>query len=182
MTAISSDSAAGIPRLCHPESLERIVAVPPTDRRLSARIRVGCFGQLDLDPPSGWRVVQDIAMSASSIPSQRTELRRLFVRRFRTAHFSADRRSDVCQPVWPSDHGCASAASGYTRALRRCARVGRHLMREPCLTPAAAPPADRFGTLALPAHSRRESRRSGGRHRPAPGFRDHWAGSRTETI
>jgi hypothetical protein len=47
---------------------------------------------------------------------------------------------------------------------------------------AAEPPADRFGTLALPAHSQRESRRLGGRHRPAPGFPDRWAGSRTETI
>ena len=52
----------------------------------------------------------------------------------------------------------------------------------PCLTRAAEPPADQFGTLALPAHSQRESRRLGGRHRPAPEFPDHWAGSRTETI
>src|SRR5207253_855048 len=51
-----------------------------------------------------------------------------------------------------------------------------------CLTRAAEPPADQFGTLALPAHSQRESRRLGGRHRPAPEFPDHWAGSRTETI
>src|SRR5712671_6638467 len=51
-----------------------------------------------------------------------------------------------------------------------------------CLTRAAELPADQFGTLALPAHSQRESRRLGGRHRPAPGFPDHWAGSRTETI
>jgi hypothetical protein len=52
----------------------------------------------------------------------------------------------------------------------------------PCLTRAAEPPADQFGTLALPAHSQRESRRSGGRHRPAPGFADHWAGFRREAI
>src|ERR1017187_8238712 len=52
----------------------------------------------------------------------------------------------------------------------------------PCLTLAVEPPADRFGTLALPAHSQREARRLGGRHRPAPEFPDHWAGSRTETI
>ncbi|HSU18212.1 MAG TPA: hypothetical protein VLI45_00585, partial [Acidobacteriaceae bacterium] len=57
---------------------ERAVGVPPTDRRLGARISVGRFGQVDLYPSSGWRVVQDIAASASSIPSQRTELRRLF--------------------------------------------------------------------------------------------------------
>ncbi len=31
--------------------------------------RLGVFGQLDLYPPSGWRVVQDIAASASSIPT-----------------------------------------------------------------------------------------------------------------
>ena len=47
---------------------------------------------------------------------------------------------------------------------------------------AAEPPEDQFGTLASLAHSQRESRRLGGRHRPAPGFPDHWAGSRTETI
>jgi len=52
-----------------------------------------------------------------------------FVRRFRTAHFSTDRRSEFCQPVQPSDHRCASAASGYTRALPICAKVARHLMR-----------------------------------------------------
>jgi len=52
----------------------------------------------------------------------------------------------------------------------------------PCLTRAAEPPADQFGTLAWPAHSQRESRCLGGRHRPAPGFPDHWAGCRTETI
>jgi hypothetical protein len=57
---------------------EREVGVPPIDRRLGARISVGRFGQLDLYPPSGWRVVQDITASASSIPSQRTVLRRLF--------------------------------------------------------------------------------------------------------
>jgi len=51
-----------------------------------------------------------------------------------------------------------------------------------CPIRAAEPPADRFGTLALPARSQRESRRLGGRRRPAPGFPDHWAGSRTETI
>jgi hypothetical protein len=45
---------------------------------LGARISVGRFGQLDLYPPSEWRVLQDIVASASSIPSQRTELRRLF--------------------------------------------------------------------------------------------------------
>jgi hypothetical protein len=37
-------------------------------RRSSARISVGRFGQLDLYPPAGWRVVQDIAASTSSIP------------------------------------------------------------------------------------------------------------------
>ena len=47
---------------------------------------------------------------------------------------------------------------------------------------AAEPPADQFGTLALPAHSQRESRHLRGRRRPAPGLPDHWAGSRTETI
>src|SRR5258708_37179457 len=46
----------------------------------------------------------------------------------------------------------------------------------PCLTRAAEPPADQFGTLALPAHSQREPRHLGGRYRPAPGFADHWAG------
>src|SRR6476469_6152143 len=56
------------------------------------------------------------------------------------------------------------------------------LSEGPCLTRAAEPPADQFGTLALPAHNQRESRRLGGRHRPAPGFPDRWAGSRTETI
>jgi len=50
------------------------------------------------------------------------------------------------------------------------------------LTPAAEPPPDRFATLVLPAHNRRESRRSAGRERPAPGFPDHWDGSGTETI
>ena len=39
-----------------------------------------------------------------------TELRRLFFRRLRTAHFSADRRTEVCQLVWPSDHSlCVSS-------------------------------------------------------------------------
>ena len=32
--------------------------VPPTDRRLGARISVGRFGQLLLYRPSGWRVIQ----------------------------------------------------------------------------------------------------------------------------
>ncbi len=49
-------------------------------------------------------------------------------------------------------------------------------------TRAAGPPGDRFGTLAALAHSRRESRRPGGRHRRAPGFPDRWAGSRREGI
>jgi hypothetical protein len=115
--------------------------------------------------------------------------------------FSADRRSELSQPVYPSDHRCPSAASGHTRAVPRCARVARHLLRGgvvdvrvrttfhtllryegPCLTRAEEPPRDQFGTLALRAHSQRESPRLGGPHRPAPGFPDHWAGSRTETI
>jgi hypothetical protein len=37
-----------------------VVAVPPTDRRQGARISVGRFGQLDLYPPSGWRVLPPI--------------------------------------------------------------------------------------------------------------------------
>ena len=52
----------------------------------------------------------------------------------------------------------------------------------PCITRAAEPPAGQFGTLAWPAHSRRESRHLPGRRRPAPGFPDHWAGCRTKTI
>jgi hypothetical protein len=57
------------------------------------------------------------------------------------------------------------------------------LRREvPCLTPAAGPLADQFGTLAWPAHSQRESRRSEGLRQPAPEFSDRWAGSQTETI
>ena len=59
-------------------STGRMESPPPTDRRLGARISVGRFGQLDHYPPCGWRVVQDIAASASSIPSERTELCRLF--------------------------------------------------------------------------------------------------------
>ncbi len=52
----------------------------------------------------------------------------------------------------------------------------------PCLTRAAEPSADQFVTLALPAHSQRESRRLGGRQQPAPEFPDHWARSQTEAI
>ncbi len=36
-------------------------------------------------------------------------------------------------------HRCASAASGYTRALPMCARVGRHLMRAPTVTDVRGP-------------------------------------------
>ena len=132
--------------------LGRIVAVPPIETRLGARISVGRFGQLDLYlriPRSpGHRCVRH-----PRIPSQRTV---------------ESRSSD--------DSGLHTSAR--TGGPRTCHPSLRH----EDLIPAAEPPADRFGTLASPAHSRRESWRSGGRHRPAPGFRDRWAGSRTETI
>src|SRR5215467_8592368 len=121
----------------------------PTDGRLAARISVGRFGQLNLYSPSGWRVVQDIAASASSIPSQRTGCVVCFVRRCRTAHFSADRRSEVCQPAWPTDHRCSSAASGYSPALPICARVSRHLMRVPTVTEVPGP--NHFSSFVLVA-------------------------------
>jgi hypothetical protein len=83
MTAVATRRAAftiGSGRIVgHPETIHFDGLSPFRQlRRLGARIGVGRFGQLDLYPPSGWSVVQDFAASASSIPSQRTELRRLF--------------------------------------------------------------------------------------------------------
>jgi hypothetical protein len=51
-----------------------------------------------------------------------------------------------------------------------------------CPIRAAEPPADQSETLVLPAHSQREWPHLRGRRRPAPGFPDHWAVSRTETL
>ena len=81
---------------------------------------------------------------------------------------------------WRSPYAGYTANSG-TPAVRLVQMLPRNCSGGKFIR-AAAPPADQCGTLALPARSRRESPHLRGRRRPAPGFPDHWAGSRTETI
>src|SRR5215469_9299793 len=97
-----------------------------------------------------------MALSPESVAQQSTPLKTRCLQPLRSTDECVDGRYGIFRPTLP--------------------REG------PGLTRAAEPPADQFGTLALPAHSPRESWRLGGRHRPASGFPDHWAGSRTETI
>src|SRR4029077_16721460 len=100
-------------------------------------------------------------------------------------------QDDLCAPVVIVVRGlkvrqsiAASIASSYHDQCARARNIFIASLRYEgrCLTRAAEPPVDQFGTLAWPAHSQRESWCLGGRHRPAPGFPDHWAGCRTETI
>ena len=189
-----ADRPLGTHSGCH------IVAVSPTERRVGARISVGRIGQIDIWSLSRRRVVQKLrcVRVLDAIPGNR--VRRLSVSRFRTAHFSADDEASVVKCLARRPLLRVSSIRLYC-ALSICARAGRHLLRLPpvtygspehfhpllrheglCPIPPAELPADQFGTLALPAHNRQESRRSGGRRRPAPGFADRWAGSRTETI
>ena len=139
---------------------------PMYNQKMSA---TGVFRQLEAKSfTSCWRVIKELRCVhvLDPIPTKRSCVLS-FLRSFRTVHFSS-----------------ASIASSYHDQCARARNIFilRCGTKDHVLLAAAEPPADQFGTLALPAHSQRESRRLGGRHRPAPGFPDHWAGSRTETI
>src|SRR5438045_2342303 len=96
------------------------------------------------------------------------------------AGVSLSKRTRWMCAIWT----CNFEEAYHTQYTLLRSRSIRHLPSRSCrcLTPAAEPPADQFVTLALPAHSRRESRRLEARHRPAPRLPDHWAAYRTEMI